>query len=58
MVMTASDPDQIPSIRDDLAYQISAIHITSMWCVGGYYTHLNYPINTITTENLMDADKG
>ena len=39
VVMTASDSYQIPAVRNDLAYQKSAIHITSLWCAYGYYTY-------------------
>jgi hypothetical protein len=39
VVMTASDSNQIPAVRNDLAYQKSAIHITSLWCACGYYTY-------------------
>jgi hypothetical protein len=39
VVMTASDMYQIPTVRNDLAYQKSAIHITSLWCACGYYTY-------------------
>jgi hypothetical protein len=39
VMMAASDTYQIPTVRDDLAYQKSAIHITSVWCACGYYTY-------------------
>lgn len=32
MMMATPDPNQIPAIRNDLAYQKSTIHITSVWC--------------------------
>jgi hypothetical protein len=32
VVMAAPDSNEIPAIRNDLAYQKSAIHITSLWC--------------------------
>jgi hypothetical protein len=33
VVMTASDARQVPTVRNDVTYQISAIHSTSLWCV-------------------------
>jgi hypothetical protein len=39
VVMAAPDSYQIPAVRNDLAYQKSAIHITSLWCAYGYYTY-------------------
>ncbi|OAE15393.1 hypothetical protein A2T76_18740 [Pseudomonas brenneri] len=39
MMMTAPDAHQVPAISHDMAYQISAIHITSLWCVGGDYNY-------------------
>jgi hypothetical protein len=39
VVMTPPDSYQIPAVRDDLAYQKPAIHITSLWCSCGYYTY-------------------
>jgi hypothetical protein len=33
VMVTPSNPHQVPTVRDDLAYQKSAIHITSLWCV-------------------------
>ncbi|KGU84551.1 hypothetical protein N005_14375 [Pseudomonas mediterranea CFBP 5447] len=32
MMVAAPNPHQVPTVRDELAYQKSAIHITSMWC--------------------------
>lgn len=32
VMMTAPNPHQIPTVRNNLAYQKSAIHITSVWC--------------------------
>ncbi|OIN53730.1 hypothetical protein BFL40_09640 [Pseudomonas costantinii] len=46
MMMTASGAHQIPAIRNDMTYQISAIHITSLWCV---------LVVTITTENKLST---
>lgn len=39
VVVAASDAHQVPTVGDDLTNQISAIHITSLCCVGGYYTY-------------------
>jgi hypothetical protein len=39
VMMAASDSHQIPAVRNELAYQKSAIHITSLWCACGYYTY-------------------
>jgi hypothetical protein len=39
VMVTASDSYQIPAVRNDLAYQKSAIHITSLWRACGYYTY-------------------
>jgi len=39
VMMAASDSYQIPAVRNELAYQKSAIHITSLWCACGYYTY-------------------
>jgi hypothetical protein len=50
VVMAASDSYQIPAVRNELAYQKSAVHITSLWCACGYYTYCFSVINTITTE--------
>jgi hypothetical protein len=33
VVVAAPDPHQVPAVRDDMTYQISAIHSTSLWCV-------------------------
>lgn len=33
VVMAAPDAYQVPTIRNDMAYQITAIHNTSLWCV-------------------------
>ena len=32
VMMTASYTHQVPTIRNNLAYQESAIHNTSLWC--------------------------
>lgn len=39
VVVTAPDPYQVPAVCDDLGDQVSAIHITSLCCVGSYYTY-------------------
>jgi hypothetical protein len=51
VMMAASDSYQIPAVRNELAYQKSAIHITSLWCACGYYTYWLFLINTITTKS-------
>lgn len=33
VVVTASYARQVPTVRNNVAYQISAIHNTSLWCV-------------------------
>jgi len=32
VMVTTPDSNQLPAIHDDLAYQKTAIHITSLWC--------------------------
>lgn len=49
VVMAAANPNQVPAVCDNLADQISTIHITSLCCVGGYCTYYWVFINTITT---------
>jgi hypothetical protein len=46
VVMAASDAYQIPTVRNDVTYQISAIHNTSLWCV---------MVVTITTEMKLST---
>lgn len=57
MMVTAPDPHQIPAVCNDLADQISTVHITSLCCVGGYYTYWNDLINTITTSFDVAGDE-
>jgi hypothetical protein len=46
VVVTASGAYQVPAIRNNVTYQISAIHSTSLWCV---------LVVTITTENKLST---
>jgi hypothetical protein len=46
VMMTASGAHQVPAVRNNVTYQISAIHITSLWCV---------LVVTITTENKLST---
>jgi hypothetical protein len=46
VMMTPSDTRQIPTVRNDVTYQISAIHNTSLWCV---------LVVTITTEKKLST---
>ena len=51
MMVNTPDPHQVSAVCNDLAVQISTVHITSLCCVGGCYTYRNDPINTITTNS-------
>ncbi|KFF43492.1 hypothetical protein JH25_06825 [Pseudomonas sp. BRG-100] len=46
VMMTAPDAHQIPTVCNDVTYQIAAIHITSLWCV---------LVVTITTEKKLST---
>jgi hypothetical protein len=46
VVMAASGTYQIPTVCDDVTYQISAIHNTSLWCV---------LVVTITTKKKLST---
>jgi hypothetical protein len=46
VVVAAPDAHQVPAVRNDMSNQISAIHITSLWCV---------LVVTITTEIILST---
>jgi hypothetical protein len=46
VMMATPDAHQVPAVCDDVTYQVSAIHSTSLWCV---------LVVTITTENKLST---
>ncbi len=46
MMVTAAGAYQVPAVCNDVTYQISTIHNTSLWCV---------VVEAITTENKIST---
>ncbi len=55
MVVTAPDPNQIPTISNNQLIKNDFSHHLHVACIGGCYTYLIFLINTITTEFLADS---